>query len=751
MRILKILLKGLLLSLLVLAGLLGITVFTLGLLPATQDPVADPRTLGAGASSVADAWSGLQRNFPPMALTADTVASADAVELGRLLFFDPILSVNNDRSCASCHHPDLGFADGLSHPVGINGQTLPRHTPTLWNVGWAQPLFWDGRAATLEEQAGEPLLHPLEMGSNAEGLALKLRNIPEYVSRFETVFGAGAGNALSFEHILQALAAFERTLISTDSAYDRFAAGDFNALSESQQRGFNLFRSAATRCFECHMAPTFTNNSFRAIGVPEEAGQVDPGRRTVADDAKIGAFRVPMLRNIALTAPYMHNGGLATLEEVVQFYADGGGRAFGNEDVDFFIQGFTLSEQEKTDLVAFLYALTDESALPAIPAAAPSGLPVVRAQDNPARREVAATNSATRGERPAAPRTLTVEPGGNIQAVVDSAWPGDVIEIPYAAYNQKVVVNSSGLTLRGIPDGDGRYPLLDGQGQFADGVLVGGNDAVIEFLEIRNYTANGVLAEGVHNLILRDLKVADTGIYGLYPVHSSGILMERIDVTGVNDAGIYAGQSEDIIVRNSVAYSNVIGIEIENSVGYTIYNNLVYNNSAGLFFDLLPQLTSKVATQGIVYDNLVENNNHPNFAGPEMLAGLMPSGVGVLLLGVDETIIVSNTISGNKTAGVAIWRTAVAFAEGEVDVADLPERNFIGGNTMVRNGYDADRYVTDLGIAGADIIWDGSAWNNLFDQPGASAFPPLLPGPGWPEPLRKGYWQMLNYLVNQLL
>jgi cytochrome c peroxidase len=374
----KMLLKRLLISFLVIVGLLGVTVFALGFLPVTEDPQVDPRTLGAGASSVAGAWSGLQRDFPSMERTAATVDSPEAVELGRLLFFDPILSVNNDRSCASCHHPDLGFADGLSHPVGINGQTLPRHTPTLWNVGWARPLFWDGRAATLEEQAGEPLLHPLEMGSNAEGLALKLRNIPEYVARFEAVFGAG--DALSFEHIVQALAAFERTLTSTASAYDRFAAGDFNALSKSQQRGLNLFRSAATRCFECHMAPIFTNNSFRAIGVPEEAGQVDPGRRTVADDAKIGAFRVPTLRNIALTAPYMHNGRLTTLEEVVQFYADGGGRAFDNEDVDFFIQGFTLSEQEKADLVAFLYALTDESGLPAIPAAAPSGLPVVRAQ-----------------------------------------------------------------------------------------------------------------------------------------------------------------------------------------------------------------------------------------------------------------------------------------------------------------------------------------------------------------------------------
>ena len=202
--------------------------------PAAEDPFIDPRAAGAGASSVVDGWTGLQRDFPAVDAPADTPQSDDAVELGRLLFFDPVLSFSNDQSCATCHHPDHGLADGQMHPVTVDGRELPRHTPTLWNVAYAGPLFWDGRAETLEDQAHTPLTHPDEMANDPDELVAKLRAIPEYVERFNDVFpAANEAGGVTFDNVARALAAFQRTLISSDSRFDRFAAGDRAALSES--------------------------------------------------------------------------------------------------------------------------------------------------------------------------------------------------------------------------------------------------------------------------------------------------------------------------------------------------------------------------------------------------------------------------------------------------------------------------------------------------------------------------------------
>jgi cytochrome c peroxidase len=203
-------------------------------------------------------------------------------------------------------------------------------------VGYAQHLFWDGRLDSLEEQSHFPLTHPDEMGvTDTDALMADLRAIPEYVDLFEAAFGGGE-TAVTLDNLTYALAAFQRTLISDDSPFDRYAAGDFNALTQQQRRGLALFRSGATRCFECHTAPTFASDTFRVVGVPSD----DPGRAAVADDGNFGAFKVPGLRNIALSAPYMHDGSMATLEEVIDFYADGGGRAHGMDRVDIFVNGF---------------------------------------------------------------------------------------------------------------------------------------------------------------------------------------------------------------------------------------------------------------------------------------------------------------------------------------------------------------------------------------------------------------------------
>ncbi len=715
------------------------------LVPGEQDPAIDPASSGAGSSSVLPAYSGLQREFPATNDPADNPTTDEAAALGHMLFFDPVLSENNDVACATCHHPDLGFGDGQPTAIGTTSVPLARNAPSLWNVAYVQNLFWDGREPSLENQATFPLTHPDEMGvTDTAAMVLELQAIPEYAALFESAFGGS--DAVSAENVNRALAAFQRTLISNDSPFDRYAAGDFNALTPQQRRGLAVFRSGATRCFECHTAPTFASDTFRVIGVESD----DPGRAGVVADGQPGAFKVPSLRNIALSAPYMHNGSMATLDEVVTFYEDGGGLAHGAENVDVFVNGFELTDQEHEDLVAFLYALTDESHLPAIPAGVPSGLPVVASIDNPERAAATLHNAGSTGATIVArePMTIRLATGESIQSGVDRAQPGDTIEIPYGIYHERVVVDLSDITLRGIPNEAGDYPILDGQGVLSEGVIASGNNFTVGFLQTINYTDNGVLVEGATGVHFHDLYAENVGTYGIYPVKSTDVLVERVEVTGVDDAGIYAGQCENVIIRDSIAYGNVIGIEIENSYNGEISNNHVYDNSTGIFVVILPQLTSKISSNTLVANNLVEDNNHDNFARGGA-ASLLPPGVGILLLGTDNAEVTGNTVTGNNTAGIAVFSLTGtgAFAENELDVGQLPEGNWVHDNTFANNGSAPDGMVADLGVPGGDILWDVTGTNNRFDDPTASTFPPILPSNSWPAPLRSAYETILTMLV----
>ncbi|MCA9926144.1 MAG: right-handed parallel beta-helix repeat-containing protein, partial [Anaerolineales bacterium] len=434
-------------------------------------------------------------------------------------------------------------------------------------------------------------------------------------------------------------------------------------------------------------------------------------------------------RNIALTAPYMHDGSLATLEEVVDFYADGGGRAFGNEDVDVFVQGFELSDQERADLVAFLYALTDDSQQPDVPREVPSGLPVIARFENDAWEQVAVHNVGS-GETAVSgrdPLIIIVQEGESIQTAVDRAQPGDTIEIPYGIYHERVVIDINGITVRGLPNSDGESPILDGEGKLSEGIIASGNNFTVGNLHVRNYTDNGVLVEGVRNVHFHDIFAENVGTYGIYPVQSTDVLVERVEVTGVDDAGIYAGQCENVIVRDSVAYGNVLGIELENTLGGEVYNNHTYDNTVGIFIVLLPQLTSKISANTKIYDNLVENNNHENFAPQGAIARVAPPGVGVLLLATDSAEVTNNTITGNKTTGVAVFSLtrSGAFDVNEIDVGPLPEGNYVHDNLYENNANDPDEFVKQLGVPAADIMWDASGSNNRFNEDSASYFPPL--------------------------
>jgi len=310
----------------------------------------------------------------PVPVPRDNPQTPAKIALGRLLFFDKRLSGDGTVSCAGCHDPDLGWSNGLSFAFGVRGQTGRRSAPTVLNAAYSDTLFWDGRADSLEAQAKGPIANPVEMGNTYPVLVRTLSGVPGYVARFEAVFGPGP---ITLEHVVQAIAAFERTLVSGNSPFDRYKyGGDRRALSAAQVRGMALFKDkAGPNCAKCHrfddFAADFTDFRFHNVGIGSDHPDPDVGREAVTHRPEDrGRFRTPTLRNVALTAPYMHDGRFATLGQVVDYYA-GGARA--NPDLDPEIHSFELTQAEKADLLAFLDALT--GTLPQVTPPAPDAFP----------------------------------------------------------------------------------------------------------------------------------------------------------------------------------------------------------------------------------------------------------------------------------------------------------------------------------------------------------------------------------------
>ncbi len=254
--------------------------------------------------------------FPP-----DDPYSEAKEQLGRMLFFDPILSGTRNVSCASCHNPGLSWADGRKLAAGVGQMEL--HTPTLIDVAWVPVLGWDGKYRSLESVAFGPLLAPLNMNNTEPEIISRLTGIPGYVQAFDQAFpGAATEAKITRPHIEQAIATFERTIQAAHAPFDRWIAGDETAISESAKRGFVLFNGKAS-CADCHQGPSFTDFSFHDIGI---AGEDDIGRgRLFPTGLKLQhAFKVPTLRDVARRAPYMHDGSLPTLEAVIDEYNTGG-------------------------------------------------------------------------------------------------------------------------------------------------------------------------------------------------------------------------------------------------------------------------------------------------------------------------------------------------------------------------------------------------------------------------------------------
>ncbi len=337
----------------------------------------------SGSQGVGEFSLPLPRGVLPPIIPDDNPLTAAKVALGQKLYFDPRLSADDTVSCATCHDPAKGFADGKTVAAGIGGKTGARNSPTVLDAAFSDFQFWDGRASTLEEQAKGPLTNPVEMGMPShDAVAAKLQKIPEYPPLFGQAFGS---DRITIDSVVRAIASYERTVFSFSSPFDRFIGGDKTAMPESAQRGWQLFNEKA-RCNNCHgyvaSVPTFTDNKFHNIGVamhaanfaelarkaaqsPETAsalahapGYSELGRFLVTKEQKdIGAFKTPGLRDVALTAPYMHDGSQRTLEEVIEFYDKGGE---DNPYLDGGIRPLKLTVQEKADLVEFMKALTSD-------------------------------------------------------------------------------------------------------------------------------------------------------------------------------------------------------------------------------------------------------------------------------------------------------------------------------------------------------------------------------------------------------
>jgi cytochrome c peroxidase len=306
--------------------------------PITSDMLDDMKELPGGLTAL-----------PSMSAVLQHSPKSD---LGKRLFFDTRLSMDGRTSCATCHNPDKAFTDGLPRSIGFEGTILRRNAPTILNAAINKVQLWDGRASSINEQPKLPILSPIEMNMIDERHVIdRLNRIPGYRRDFQSVFGGGP----SLDNVAEAIAAFEQTLISADSPFDLYMKGDKNALSPAEKRGLIVFFSKGA-CTECHKGSNFTDGEYYNLGdIPSSGAPVDLGRFEVTHQkSDMRAFKTPTLRNVARTAPYMHDGAFATLEEVIDYYDRGGDDAPNKSSL---LYKLNLNAGDKADLLAFLKSL----------------------------------------------------------------------------------------------------------------------------------------------------------------------------------------------------------------------------------------------------------------------------------------------------------------------------------------------------------------------------------------------------------
>ena len=313
----------------------------------TQETTAPPPLTTVNAHILGPEKIG---NLPPVPIPPDNPQTSMKIQLGKQLYFDTRLSQDNTISCATCHDPAMGWSDKGPTSVGIGGQKGGRRAPPVSNSAYNPLQFWDGRSPSLEEQAKGPIANPIEMGNTHQVMIRTVTDIPGYVDEFEKVFGT---RDVTLDHIANAVAAFERTVITTDSPFDRYVRGDDQALTALEKQGLEIFNGKG-HCTACHWGGNFSDGRFHNLAVtPTDLAKPDVGRFEITkDQADMGKFKSPTVRDVSLRAPYMHNGSEKTLEEVVELY-DHGGRS-GDPNISPLIVPLGLSKQEKKALVAFM-------------------------------------------------------------------------------------------------------------------------------------------------------------------------------------------------------------------------------------------------------------------------------------------------------------------------------------------------------------------------------------------------------------
>lgn len=341
-----------------------IVIFLLGVISVFAYPIVkgefiDPMLISDAVRDGYEEWL-----LPDVVAPQNNQLTSERIMLGRALFFEPRLSGNGNMSCATCHNPSLGWSDGQTTAVGHNGKRLGRATPTILNAAYNNIQMWDGRARTLEDQASGPMMNENEMHSDMSFVLQFLKGNQQYKAMFDTAY---PGEEIDATTISMAIASFERTVISRNTAFDRWIRGDDTAMTVQQVRGMQIFMNPNKgNCVACHSAPNFTDDSFHALGLDSQNNpNPDLGRYNIKPIAVLKhAFKTPPLRGIANTAPYFHDGSALSLMDVVEHYVSGGKGAVSGD-----MKPLDLTQQEKDDLVAFMMALSEpqEVIVPTLP------------------------------------------------------------------------------------------------------------------------------------------------------------------------------------------------------------------------------------------------------------------------------------------------------------------------------------------------------------------------------------------------
>jgi parallel beta-helix repeat protein len=342
--------------------------------------------------------------------------------------------------------------------------------------------------------------------------------------------------------------------------------------------------------------------------------------------------------------------------------------------------------------------------------------------------------TACKKDFPGQHREITVKRGHSIQAAINAASPGTVINVETGTYAEALTIDKAGITIRGIGGEKGAGVIIQNPGSADDGISVSstGGGFTLENVTVQNFKENGVILTGVDGFRISHVTAINNGEYGIFPIHSTHGLIEYCTASGHADTGLYIGQSSYVEIRNNITFNNVNGIEIENASNIQAEHNESYNNTIGIFADLLPGKDVTVASGILINNNYTHDNNTPNFADPGDLASFIPPGIGVLVLGTDKTVVRDNKVSGNNFSGIIVFSSSVLAVIAGVPPSAMssiepnPDGTEIRNNILSNNGTAPP--TLPIPLPAVDLLWDGSGVNNCWSgNTFTSAYPSPLP------------------------